>query len=86
MSTFASALKSEIIRLARREVKQAITPVKSAASKYRRVIASLKSQIASLFKQATKPVEPTVPGVSDKELKKARFSGKLMECGVPGFP
>ena len=34
--------------------------------------------MAALRQQATRPVEPTVPGVSDKELKKARFSGGLI--------
>ena len=78
MSTFQQSLKSDIIRLARHEIKQAVKSLKSTMARNRHVIASLKVQIATLSKQATKPVEPTVPGVSDKELKKARFSGKLI--------
>ena len=84
MTTFATTFKQEIIRLTRRELKKAITPLKSATSKARTAIATLKTQLAALKQQTVKPAEPTVPGVTDKERKKARFSGKLMECGVPG--
>jgi len=78
MSTFATAFKSEITRLARHEVKLAVTPLLSTIRRQRVTIADLKHQLAGLSRRATKSAEPTVPGVTEKELKKARFSGKLI--------
>jgi DNA-binding transcriptional regulator YiaG len=75
MSDFQKALKAEIIRLSRREIKRAIAPLKSATTKARSAIAGLK---AALAKQAAAPAEAHIPGVSDKEVKAARFSGKLV--------
>jgi predicted lysophospholipase L1 biosynthesis ABC-type transport system permease subunit len=51
MANIASVLKSEIARLARREIKAEITPLKKAASQYRSSIAALKRQIQDLEKQ-----------------------------------
>ena len=51
MANIASVLKSEIARLARREVKAEVTPLKKAASQYRSSIAALKRQIQDLEKQ-----------------------------------
>ena len=78
MSTFASAFKHEVIRLAKHEIKKAITPLLATVRRQRQDIAKLKQENASIKQQIARPVEPTVPGVSDKELKKARFSGKLI--------
>jgi DNA-binding transcriptional regulator YiaG len=51
MANIASVLKSEIARLARREIKAEITPLKKAASQYRSSIAALKRQIQDLERQ-----------------------------------
>ena len=79
MTTFATTFKSEVARIARRELKRAIAPLKSSVAKSRSIIVTLKSQVASLKVQVAKPVPATVPSVSDKELKKARFSGGLVK-------
>ena len=78
MSTFHQSLKAEIIRLARKEAKRAVAPLKSAASRCRSAIACLKTQVAALKKRAATSTLASVPGVTDKELKKARFSGGLI--------
>lgn len=48
MSNILSALKSEITRLARKEARQVVAPVKKASANYRGLIASLRKQIDAL--------------------------------------
>ena len=51
MSNIMQVLKSEITRLARKEAKQVVAPVKKASANYRSLIASLRKQIAALQNQ-----------------------------------
>ena len=46
-----SVLKAEISRLAKKEAKQVVSPVKKASASYRGLIASLRKQVASLQKE-----------------------------------
>ena len=48
MINIMSVLKSEISRLARKEAKQVVAPVKKASANYRGLIAGLRKQIASV--------------------------------------
>ena len=48
MPNLSSVLKSEITRLARKEIKSAVEPIRKAGSEQRREIAELKRQIALL--------------------------------------
>ena len=48
MPNIMTTLKSEISRLARKEAKQVVAPVKKASANYRGLIAGLRKQIASL--------------------------------------
>ena len=48
MPNIMSALKSEISRLARKEAKQVVAPVKKASVNYRSLIAGLRKQIDAL--------------------------------------
>ena len=48
MPNILSVLKSEISRLARKEAKQVVAPVKKASANYRGLIAGLRKQIAAL--------------------------------------
>jgi len=52
MPNIGSMLKSEISRLARREIRQEVQPIRKASAGYRREIAALKRKIASLERQA----------------------------------
>ncbi len=80
MSNIAAALKAEITRVARREIKAETNALKSASAKYRSDIASLKRQLASLqkeLKRATKTVEreKSEPN-EDAPTVRHRFSAK----------
>ncbi len=52
MTTLGSVLKNEITRLARKELRAQIDPLKKASSAQRREIAELKRQIAAVSRQA----------------------------------
>ncbi|HKY91964.1 MAG TPA: helix-turn-helix domain-containing protein [Nevskiaceae bacterium] len=51
MSNFASAIKAEISRLAKKETKGQVTPLRKAVTTHRREIAALKRELATLRKQ-----------------------------------
>ena len=51
MPNFASVLKDEILRLARKEVRQAVEGLRKVSTQYRSDIAALKRQVATLEKQ-----------------------------------
>ncbi len=51
MPNIASLLKSEIIRLARKELRAEIVPVRKAGAGYRREIAALKRKLGALERQ-----------------------------------
>ena len=79
MSTVQNALKQEIIRLARREIKQQATSILSGIKKLKATTAMLKAEIAALQKaKAVAPVGPA-PVISDEDVKGARFSGMLIK-------
>lgn len=52
MTSLGSVLKNEITRLARKEIRAQIDPLKKANSAHRREIAELKRQVAMLSRQA----------------------------------
>ena len=51
MSTFANQLKSEISRLAKKEVRAEILVLKKASTQYRSEIAALKKRVVTLEAQ-----------------------------------
>ena len=81
MADLANALKDEIRRLARKEIKAETGATKQAVAQYRREIASLKRQlrkqekkIAFLEDQERRRLEE--PQASDKAVESARFSAR----------
>ena len=52
MPNLSSVLKSEITRLARKEVRSAVDPLRKANAGYRREIAELKRQLAALQRES----------------------------------
>lgn len=72
MTSLGSVLKNEIARLARKEIRAQIEPLRKANSAYRRDIAELKRQVASLSRQsrsvgrsrAATPQDPSEPATT----------------------
>ena len=59
MPNIGSLLKSEISRLARREIRQEVQPLRKAGAGYRREIAALKRKIAALERQTKRMAKPS---------------------------
>ena len=80
MSNIAIALREEVVRLSRREIKQGSAALKKASSQYRRDIAAIKRQVAKLQricgllerKILAKPVTPD----AGTDTSKLRFSAR----------
>ena len=81
MPNIASVLKSEITRLARKEVKAELAATKKATTTHRREIAELKRQIKDqakkivVLERATATAKPAEPEV-EVEVGAVRFSPK----------
>jgi DNA-binding transcriptional regulator YiaG len=79
MPNIASALKEEIVRLARKELRSETERLKKASSQYRSDIAALKRRVEALEKQASR-VEKKAKGsqtsASSAETTPMRFSAK----------
>lgn len=59
MPNFSSVLKAEITRLARKEIKNAVDPLRKTNGAHRREIAELKRQLASLQRELKASRKPT---------------------------
>jgi DNA-binding transcriptional regulator YiaG len=80
MPNIAAVLKEEIVRLARKEIRQQTNALKRASAQYRKDIAAMKRRIADLQqrvgpleKQASKSVPSQVPEV---DAERVRFTAK----------
>lgn len=81
MPNIASLLKSEITRIARKQVRAETQPLKNAIAPYRSEIAALKKRALSLEQQVRKLSKVTAKAASTKEDegdKTHRFSAKGM--------
>ncbi|MBB6598369.1 helix-turn-helix domain-containing protein [Luteimonas sp. MC1825] len=78
MSNLASTLKSEISRLARKEMKAQTDALRKASSGYRRDIAELKRQVAVLSRQVKKAGGRQAADTSagEDDTTASRFSAK----------
>ena len=83
MPNLAAALREEITRLARKEIKKEVGPLRKASAQFRRDIAGLKRQVATLEKQVAflkrQAVSDTRSGVAGekaaaKDVEGIRFS------------
>ena len=80
MPNFASAIKEEITRLARRELKSHTASLKKASTQYRKDIARLKQDAAKLTAALAKLAKTSGNGMSQEQaangVTKSRFSPK----------
>lgn len=78
MSNFSSLLKSEIARVARKEIKNAADPLRKANANYRREIAELKRQVSALQKEfrSLSKVPREVAPVGGETGVRTRFGAK----------
>ncbi len=81
MSNIASALKEEIVRLARKEIRTETEAVKKASAAYRSEIAGLKKRVTTLEKMVTRlcKIAATEKAKSTpKKTTRVRFTAKGM--------
>ena len=81
MANVASVLKSEMARVARKEVRGETAPLKKAVSGYRSEIAALKRRAQTLeqaLKRLAKVHMPAPSGATDEEPGNVRFSAKSL--------
>ncbi|HJW43793.1 MAG TPA: helix-turn-helix transcriptional regulator [Geothrix sp.] len=79
MPNFASTLKDEILRLARKEVRREVEGLKKASAQYRSDIAALKRRVDALEKaraRTEKKADQAGSSKSDEEATTIRFSAK----------
>ncbi|KFN48242.1 helix-turn-helix domain-containing protein [Arenimonas composti] len=80
MANIAVVLKSEIARLARREIKTAVEPLRKANAQYRREIAALKRDVEALRRElrgVAKASRRAAPPAGDEgEAPRTRFVAK----------
>jgi DNA-binding transcriptional regulator YiaG len=91
MPNFASVLKDEILRLARKEVRQAVEGLRKASAQHRSDIAGLKRQVAALEKQQArlekkgpKKVEVEADGEASAKFRfsASRFAKQRQKLGL----
>ncbi len=84
MPTVASVLREEIIRLARKEIRQQVGPLKNTNAELRRTVAALKSEVVALrrsvgfLEKQEKRRLGTAPKAS--AAKGVRFSAKWVKA------
>ena len=80
MSNILKELKSEISRLARKEAKGVVSPVKKASAAYRGLIAGLRKQVDALQKEVSS-LKKAVPAPEKAILAKTEPEGRFWITG-----
>ena len=80
MSNVLKELKSEISRLARKEAKAIVSPVRKATANYRGLIAGLRKQIANLQKEVAS-IKRAVPAPDKALATKTEPEGRFWITG-----
>ena len=80
MSTFAASFKAEVVRLARKEAKAAVTPIKKPSGSNRKALVDLKRRVATLEKECRRLggllAKVPQPKTEPAEGQKARITAK----------
>jgi DNA-binding transcriptional regulator YiaG len=85
MSNLAAALKEEVCRLARKEIKSQVGPTKQAVAQHRREIAALKRQVEEqrkriAFLEAQERKRVAEPSSSTGDAENVRFSSRSVKA------
>lgn len=81
MTNLNSVLKSEITRLARKEIKTSVDPLRKANTAHRREIAELKRQITALQREIkASSKSPRASKAPSGEPRNTRFSAKGLKA------
>ena len=81
MPNFSSVLKAEITRLARKEIKNAVDPLRKTNAAHRREIADLKRQLASLQRELKAFRKPQREKSDDSsQARTSRFSAEGLKA------
>lgn len=80
MSNIMKELKSEITRLARKEAKAVVSPVKKASANYRGLIAGLRRQVDVLQKELN-ALKKAIPSPDKTVLEKTEPKGRFWITG-----
>lgn len=85
MSTFVTAFKDQVVKLARAQVRQETGKLKKASAQHRRDIAALKRIIVSLQKQAkssssVKTDKPVEANIAPEALENVRYSARSVKA------
>jgi DNA-binding transcriptional regulator YiaG len=85
MSNLAAALKEEVCRLARKEIKSQVGPTKQAVAQHRREIAALKRQVEEqrkkiAFLEAQERKRVAEPSSSTGDAENVRFSSRSFKA------
>lgn len=80
MPNLNSVLKSEITRLARKEIKSAVEPIRKANTEQRRQIAELKRQVAALQRRAK--ASPAESKRRSEDVKEPRTGTRFVPKGL----
>lgn len=80
MPNIASALKAEIARIARKELRADVEPLRKASAHHRSAIAALKRQIAELERRLKGAPESVSPATTKSEAdRQIRFSSQRLK-------
>jgi DNA-binding transcriptional regulator YiaG len=82
MPNFAQALKAEIVRLSRKEIKAAVNPIRASNVALKKNVRELKKIVLSLktenkrLSDFCENIRETQPAVSPEKAEKARFTSR----------
>ena len=81
MSKFEDAVRAEVLRLVRKELRAQVAPLQKEVRELRRAFSQTRKQLAQIEKLTPKQAEPAaVPALeaSEEEISKSRISGNLI--------
>lgn len=81
MPNIAVLLKEEITRVARKQIRAELEPLKAAAAQHRKTIASLRVQVTALEKELN-ALKRRVPGPSTQPARSETVNGRFSARGL----